>query len=351
MPVTSVTVRTVTPIFTGDAYGEYSELKPQSILGSLRFWFEVYCYAIGKLVGNCREEKIDSIKFLQIISEVITQDNNISLAAAKKEALERLKISLPSQFFGCNGWEGLIKIKTIKVNENNSSQIHVPGNIYKEKADPKAPWFENYFKFDRKTHHSWYFPKEYFYGNFEIEFWLSEDSLKNTFLFPLLFFIEKYGFVGGKNNIGFGRVKIKLDHDELSSYNTFNLNNEVKSIDEVIEEQKPEAFSNLFNDKLLKNKRIGLLKMEEVKVKEEDSSKFFIKTMKKLIRIKSEKRYEYKRSNNNTQRRHYIFGSTKGIEGPNATKIIPWINQVEENKYETGFISLVLLEDFPKEMR
>jgi len=37
-----VKFETITPLWTGDAWGENSTIRPSSIIGSLRFWFEVY---------------------------------------------------------------------------------------------------------------------------------------------------------------------------------------------------------------------------------------------------------------------------------------------------------------------
>lgn len=191
MCVTSVTIHTITPIFTGDANGEYNRLKPQSILGSLRFWFEVYCYATGKLEGDCCE-KINNVEFTKILKDVVAQDNSISLIDAKKETLKRLKVSLPSQFFGCSGWEGLIEIKEINV--NNNKQIYVPPRIYKNKNDLNAPWHENNenkFKFDRRIHHAWFFPEKYFFGVFKIKFLLSDESLKKRIPLSIIIFHRK----------------------------------------------------------------------------------------------------------------------------------------------------------------
>ena len=42
-----VTFQTLTPLWTGDAWGESKEIRPSSIMGSLRFWFEVICYFAG----------------------------------------------------------------------------------------------------------------------------------------------------------------------------------------------------------------------------------------------------------------------------------------------------------------
>lgn len=341
MCVTSVTIHTITPIFTGDAYGKYNGLKPQSILGSLRFWFEVYCYATGKLEEDYCEE-INNAEFTKILRDIVTQNNSISLTEAKKETLKRLKVSLPSQFFGCSGWEGLIKIKEIDV--KNNKQVYVPRKIYKNKNNSGASWF---------------FPEKYFFGVFKIKFLLSDESLKKEFLYPLLYFIEKYGFIGAKNNIGFGRVNVSLKNDELSLYKSFNLSGKVKDVDdavkiidvkEITEKKETEKFSSML-DKLVEDKKIGLLRIGEIT--EEDPSKYFAKIIEKLIKKKSSKRHEFKENSNNEKKRHYIFGSTakdeyENIKGPNATKIIPWINKIENNKYETGFVSLVLLENFPQ---
>lgn len=40
-----VCFETVTPIFTGDAKRVHKNIKPSAIIGSLRFWFELICYA------------------------------------------------------------------------------------------------------------------------------------------------------------------------------------------------------------------------------------------------------------------------------------------------------------------
>ncbi len=39
-----ITFKTITPLWTGDAWQENKEIRPSSLIGSLRFWFEVICY-------------------------------------------------------------------------------------------------------------------------------------------------------------------------------------------------------------------------------------------------------------------------------------------------------------------
>ncbi|RUM90456.1 MAG: hypothetical protein DSZ26_03000 [Thermovibrio sp.] len=37
-----VTFKTITPLWTGDAWQENNKIKPSSLIGSLRFWFAFY---------------------------------------------------------------------------------------------------------------------------------------------------------------------------------------------------------------------------------------------------------------------------------------------------------------------
>ena len=50
-----VTFQTITPIWTGDAWGECKEIKPSAIMGSLRFWFEIFCHFSGIRVKEKEE--------------------------------------------------------------------------------------------------------------------------------------------------------------------------------------------------------------------------------------------------------------------------------------------------------
>ncbi|GAB6161042.1 hypothetical protein JCM12298_02010 [Desulfothermus naphthae] len=42
-----VTFKTLTPLWTGDAWGESNELKLTGIIGSLRWWFEALVRGMG----------------------------------------------------------------------------------------------------------------------------------------------------------------------------------------------------------------------------------------------------------------------------------------------------------------
>lgn len=336
---------TQTPVYTGDAFSKSYDLKPQSLLGSLRFWFEVFCFAAGELDTNYKKEELKADTFYSEVNEIL-EKQEVSLFEAKKEALQKLGISIPSQIFGCNGWEGFVRIKEIGF-DKYTKKLKLPEIIYK----------------DNKP--AWYLPKGYLFGKAKVKFELADEKIGVNIIFPLLNFIQKYGFVGGKNNLGFGRVTFSLENTimsknyNLAEFSQFRFNNKTVAIDDVIEEM--ESFDDLINDDLVEKRKIGFFRFGSYETEKEGNLEERYSEMIKILLVKkSELRGKYRENNkkgnkeDNTldKKRHFVFGSTvrdeyMGIKGPNATKIIPWISHSEKNKCEYGFISLILLQDFP----
>ena len=105
-----VKAETVTPLWTGNAWMKTTEIKAQSLLGALRFWFEIYCYAAGKPVKRYNGESLQGKEFCQKLNRILEHERNLPIIKAKRKALDEMGISLPSQIFGCNGWKGLVNI-------------------------------------------------------------------------------------------------------------------------------------------------------------------------------------------------------------------------------------------------
>jgi len=82
-------------------------------MGALRFWFEVYCHAIGIPVKNYENEKVDIDKFQKSLKSNLRKTTDLD--EAEDMALAKQDISLPSRIFGCTGWKGQIKIEDIKI--------------------------------------------------------------------------------------------------------------------------------------------------------------------------------------------------------------------------------------------
>jgi len=170
MSEVKVKFKTITPLWTGDAWMKNCEIRPSSIIGSLRFWFEVICYFTGITTDNDYENgklkaNITSDKFKKEFLELKNQKPYKNEHRLKDMVLAKLGVPLPARIFGCTGWKSLIKIKNIDNNHNN------------------------------------------IYGNFQITFEI-EQNLVNSIFYPLLNFIDKYGFLGEKWNKGYGRIKI-----------------------------------------------------------------------------------------------------------------------------------------------
>ena len=326
----NVTFKTITPLWTGDAWGECNELKPSAIIGGLRFWFEVYCHFAGIKVRE--KEELNYKKFIE--------KRRKNLEKNEFEILKELEITCSSRVFGCTGWKSKIEISKINLVDDYCFGNHLnflSKVCIKKRSDAQGncPNRSNDFW------SVWHLPNPYFYGNFKIIFKTTEE-IKNNILLPLLRFIEQYGFIGGKNNLGYGRVKIKsVDNEDidLSEYG-FNLN--VISCDKNIEDSIFEDFdeNNISN--------LNKEKIEIIKVNFEKES------LSALIKGLLKKKADFRRAISDKYERHYKFGSTardtyKGIQGPNATKIIPLISKDENGHYVGNFLSIWGIQNFGDE--
>ena len=332
-----INLETITPLWTGDAWRKNTEIKPQSIMGALRFWFEVYCHAVGIPVNNYEDERVEYGKFQRSLKSKLEKE--IDLDEAEDTALAEQDISLPSRLFGCTGWKGSIAVKSIKAQRDRNFNDYVQGEF-------------------RVSGHNtgWYFPRksDWFFGSLQITL-ISHQTTITNIIIPLLNFVQRYGLVGGKNNLGYGKVKFTIDGEDIEE-NVFRFSHFRKqgkeylgrfddtSIFDAIQEMSS------FNE-LLNCKKIGLWKY-----KKQDNSGNLENIIKSLIKYKATQRVMQK----NRNVRHYKFGSTyrdeyyvnhirdeaHKISGPNATKIVPWINETDDGSYEYGFLSLVGLQTF-----
>ena len=308
-----ITFQTITPVFTGNIEQQMTEIKPASIMGSLKFWFEVLCHFSGKFKNKENKEKKygNELKYKEYIDFLRKNPN-----ASEKGIWEEIKLSPTAYYFGCTGWKSKIGIESIEYNF-----------VTKEKNNTRIIKGKN-----------WHFPKQYYEGEFSIDFIFKNEDIKKNILYPLLNFIQEYGFLGGKNNIGFGRVKIiktETNQEIFKDSKVFKIKLKNKS-DELEEVKKFEyIIEKIKGEQLFQYDNIGFFNYENEKNK-------YIDQIKELLETKAILRLEKK---NDKNERHYVFGSNakdkfnhknskqKSTKGPNATKIIPLIR---ENDY--GFL-------------
>ncbi|ACX73145.1 CRISPR-associated RAMP protein, Cmr1 family [Methanocaldococcus vulcanius M7] len=367
----NVKFKTLTPLWTSNAWGQCIEIRSSSIIGSLRFWFEVLCYFNGIVNDNYFDnegkpcEKLNYKDFQKKLEDKINRklknDEEYNIEKLTDEILSELGISLPSRIFGCTGWRGRIKIKKIEPIEDYcfGNRLNLPYaiGIKKDNGDKNIiEWRtkNDYHQFIKEKYNGdnnnfkkdwsvWYFSDPYFYGKFEVTF-ETDKTIKDAVLIPLLNFIEKYGYIGGKWNIGYGRVKI-LNNDWDKDKTTFELSNFIKSVKNgKIEKYEDFDFNDIVENINNENsKEIGsfndLLKIQnKILILKNQIEGNFKDIIKELIKIRALRRKGHKEDRGDNNERHQIFGYNNPTEG---SKILPYIYEdKDDRKLKGGFISI-----------
>jgi len=300
-----ITFQTITPLFTGGVDMKMTEIKPSSIMGSLRFWFDVICHFSGinnKFKYNDNKKPKIGNEYLKIL---ITESEE----SERKNKLPddviccKLMLTPTEYYFGTTGWKSKIGIEEISMSADDL--------YFVDKSNKRIVNGKN-----------WYLPEKYYMGSFTIVFFIESKEIAENILFPLLNFIQEYGFLGAKNNIGFGRVKVI--EPNISTNSQLHILKDEVLWENIIHRAKNE--SDLFNIN-----QINYFKID-------DKVGVFQNNIRNLLIKKSQIR-SWKRIK---PERHYIFGSTAKDEyytfnnsnkitakGPNATKIIPVISEKE----------------------
>ena len=313
----TIKFETITPLFTGDEEGRCLEIKPSSIIGSIRFWFEIYCHFAGIEVKEKEELKDkDYQKILKKLKEDINNDN------IDKYIFDELPLTLSSKIFGCTGWKSRIEIESIKYLNDDyfGNKLNLSDRIISNKR--------------------WFFVKSYFFGKFEIIFKTTQE-IRDNILLPLLNFIQKYGFLGAKNNIGYGRVRVL--NPNVSSYDVIKTSKFG---------EKDISLNKIFEEKEL-SQNLNRLSFKKIEIFKTNFNNNDLKIVIKNLLVEKSK---LRKKESNKYTRHYKFGSIAKdiyknkkynieIKGPNATKIIPLISK-ENDKYIGKFLSIWGIQNF-----
>jgi len=217
-----VKLKTITPLWTGDAWQESSKIRPSSLMGSLRFWFSVYWKFIKN--GNIEDlnhdkEATDSSRISTLVKQIVLKcifdygnvedmDSLIDKAFEKIEEIEKIKISVPSRLFGCTGWKSRvdIEIKSFKPIKYCKDEIEFQ---FPEGQINSEGWLNRVLFEDGSVINV--------YEDVELvvkttEYWW------NKYLADFFeFFKDKIILIGGKLSLGFGMVNIRLAGDSTSN--------------------------------------------------------------------------------------------------------------------------------------
>ena len=186
-----VTFKTLTPLWTGDAWGECDELKLTGLIGSLRWWFEVLVRGMGyKACDSTGDNKCQSKRQ----SEIKSPEDVLDIYR---------KICPVCYLFGTTGWKSRfqVKIEDNKLEGINKFEVRTRSN--KHKVKEKNEYLSRYCNG--------------LFGSFTLIFsFLSDVPDKYICLFvKLLKLLSNYGMIGAKISQGNGVCSIKIESESF----------------------------------------------------------------------------------------------------------------------------------------
>ncbi len=179
MQSVNISIRTLTPLFTGGIDGTAARLHETSIIGSLRWWYELIVRGLGGIacdqtINRCT---FDIKKYNKLGKEI----------QEEKERLHKSGLCDACQIFGATGRKRQFKM-----------------NIFP--ATDKTFWRKGILNVrPAGRHNGWYLPSG-FMGDCKIRLYGTELAV--NLITSLFFFLEEWGAIGAKNQLGYGLFKI-----------------------------------------------------------------------------------------------------------------------------------------------
>lgn len=219
-----VKLKTITPLWTGDAWGENKEIRPSSLMGSLRFWFYIYCKSFNMPTEKLNNNRVpsDSIddyvkvynknnKSKKTFDSLLLQEmenNNIDYTTALKNILKNIKLPLISQIFGCTGWNSQIKIQNIDFTERRINKSDINFKYLYDKINTitkNSCFWSNKLLFNNKDQIT-------VFSDIMVDL-IIDKLYENEIKKFLKFYEDKIILVGGKKSFGFGFCTLTTDED------------------------------------------------------------------------------------------------------------------------------------------
>ncbi|WP_457636073.1 type III-B CRISPR module RAMP protein Cmr1 [Persephonella sp.] len=244
----TVTFRTITPLWTGDAWQNNREIRLSSLMGSLRFWFSFY----WKVIKNGNTENLDkngvpkenlaeledpkvNKTFKEILKGKILKTDSFDKALDK--TLDELGLSVPSRIFGCTGWKSRIKLEIEEFEEEylnfDNLEFRFPLNRLQQSKEKNTKqlntnfWIKkNLFKDNINTPLS-------IFKNVKIKLTTTNYWWNNYLKDFFDFFKDKIILAGGKRSFGFGFVNIVIDEYDSTSYTSWENYLKIEKISQV----------------------------------------------------------------------------------------------------------------------
>jgi CRISPR-associated protein Cmr1 len=170
-----ICIETLTPLWTGDIEGECSKIKETSIIGSLRWWYEVLVRGLGG--GACDPTSDDKCELNHKEFRKMLESKSM------QDALDKL-ICPACQLFGCTGWSRKFRLEI-----RNGKPVYDRSLIIRVNRN-----------------RGWYLGSG-LHGSLEAAIVALKNEDQNTVL-PLLRFVSEWGGIGARTQQGYGIFRI-----------------------------------------------------------------------------------------------------------------------------------------------
>jgi len=188
-----IKIATLTPIWTGNVRGEMDRVRESGILGSLRWWYEAILRGLG--VSACdpthTECRFDEKKYRKSDSE------------DQRQRLRDAGICDACQLFGATGWRRRFRLEVV---DDKTTPIWNPSDNLVNIRPP-----------GRKR--GWYLVPGHM-GDFTIR--LEGDNQNTRVIAALFLFLEKWGSLGAKAQLGYGLFKIRNGNEVREQVRDFS---------------------------------------------------------------------------------------------------------------------------------
>jgi len=184
----SIKIKTLTPIWTGGVNGKCDILHETGIIGSMRWWYEAIVRGLG-------EDACDPTG-RGCIFDKGKYDNAKNKGENEHEALHTAGLCDVCQLFGATGWKRRFNLT---ITDNNTGSAW-EGDGFNVRPPSRS--------------HGW-FLKAGMVGSFTLMIRGDPDAIKR--LAALFIFLEKWGAIGAKSQLGYGFFEI-TNCDEIQGY-------------------------------------------------------------------------------------------------------------------------------------
>lgn len=188
----TISIKILTPIWTGDVNGRCSEIKETGIIGSLRWWYEAIVRGLGGYVCDSLNEscEFDTKGYGNALRSGKSIEN--ALAVGLKEVCPVCRL------FGCGGLKRQFQLYTM---DAPTTPLH-----FRTSVDMNKNWLRRIFGGESQDIDN----LNVFYGELTFRFLLkgNDTDYIRSQLVMLFRFISEYGGLGAKLQHGFGEIEV-----------------------------------------------------------------------------------------------------------------------------------------------